>query len=369
MLDETFLTASMIVCNEERFLAECLKSIRHIVDEIVIVDTGSTDKSKSIARSFNARVFDFPWCDDFSAARNEAVRRSRGKWILYIDADEQLRPIDRHKVKRLLSDSSKVAFKVRFHPHRGSTAYLEYRIFRNDPRIRFNGLIHETMVPSIYAVAEEDRMEIGECDVTIDHAGYDGDQKYKHTRNLPLLRRQLELDPKRIYCWWHLGTILAEIGDEKSAEEAWMNAIKIIRSRNIIDMNDSLPYVYLIRFYYRKGKDVDKLIEEAIKLFPDHYYLIWIKAMTLMSKQHFKDAIPLLKLLASVDINSMDAGQVAYDEKIFNVFSYEPLANCYYQIGMFKDSVTYYACAEQCDPDNIEYKVKRQFVSTRIRHK
>ena len=66
--------------------------------------------------------------------------------------------------------------------------------------------------------------------------------------------------------------------------------------------------------------DVDKLTEEAIKLFPDHYYLIWIKAITLMGKQHFKEAIPLFKRLVSIDRNSMDAGAVAYDEKIGNKY-------------------------------------------------
>ncbi|HPJ68077.1 MAG TPA: glycosyltransferase [Desulfobacteraceae bacterium] len=358
----------MIVRNEERFLFDCLESIKLIADEIVIVDTGSTDNSKSIARSFNARIYDFPWCDDFATARNEALRHCHGEWILYIDADERLRPIEKYKLNRLLFDKRKVAYKVQFYPNQNSTAYLEYRIFRNDPRIRFNGFIHETVVPSIHAVANENGMEIGICDLTIDHVGYDGDQKNKHARNLPLLRRQLARDPNRIYCWWHLGAILQEMGDEKGAEEAWLSAIKIIRSRHIFDMNDSLPYAYLIRLYYSKDKNVDKLIEEAINLFPDHYYIIWIKAMILMSEHNFKEAIPLLKRLVSVDIHNMDAGQLSYDEKMFNVFSYGPLATCYYQIGMYKDSAVYYALAEQFEPDNIEYKIKRQFVSTRIKN-
>ena len=81
----------MIIRNEQYYLADCLDSIKEIVDEIVIVDTGSTDQGKNIAQSFGARVFDFPWCDDFAAARNESLRHSRGEWILYIDADERAR--------------------------------------------------------------------------------------------------------------------------------------------------------------------------------------------------------------------------------------------------------------------------------------
>jgi glycosyltransferase involved in cell wall biosynthesis len=140
----------MIVRNEERFLAGCLNSIRYIVDEIVMVDTGSTDQTKAIARKFNARVFDFPWKDDFSRARNEALKYCSGEWILYIDADERLRHEEREEVRDLLSDSNKVAFTVKFHPITGYTAYREFRLFRNDPRIRFKGVIHETIVHSIY---------------------------------------------------------------------------------------------------------------------------------------------------------------------------------------------------------------------------
>ena len=80
----------MIVRNEERFLPGCLESVRGLVDEIIVVDTGSTDRTAEIARSFGARVFDFEWRDDFSAARNESLRHAGSDWILYLDADERI---------------------------------------------------------------------------------------------------------------------------------------------------------------------------------------------------------------------------------------------------------------------------------------
>ncbi len=102
-MDRVVLTASMIVRNEETVLEGCLASIQSLVDEVVIVDTGSTDRSKSIAQAFGARVFDFEWCDDFAAARNEALRWASGEWILYIDADERMGPVDRRQVDVLLA--------------------------------------------------------------------------------------------------------------------------------------------------------------------------------------------------------------------------------------------------------------------------
>ena len=162
--------------DEEKFLGGCLASLRGVMDEIVVVDTGSTDRTKEIAHAHGVEVFDFLWCDDFSAARNFALDRAHGEWILYIDADERIRRYDRSALERELSDESLVACTVRFHQKTGYTAYPEYRLFRHDDRLRFEGVMHETMLPSVMRVAEEEERRIGSSLLTIDHLGYDGDQ-------------------------------------------------------------------------------------------------------------------------------------------------------------------------------------------------
>ncbi len=86
------LSLCMIVKNEEKHLARCLSSVKDVADEIVIVDTGSTDKTIEIAESFSAKIFHFDWVNDFSAARNFALSKCTGDWILYLDADEELNP-------------------------------------------------------------------------------------------------------------------------------------------------------------------------------------------------------------------------------------------------------------------------------------
>lgn len=83
-----FITACLIVKNEEDMLRKCLESLRDGIDEIIIVDTGSTDKTKVIAKEFTDKVYDFEWNNDFSAARNFAASKGSGEWILAIDADE-----------------------------------------------------------------------------------------------------------------------------------------------------------------------------------------------------------------------------------------------------------------------------------------
>ncbi len=105
------ISVCMIVKNEEKRLADCLNCLKTIADEIVIVDTGSTDKTKEIAASFNAKIYDFEWCDDFSAARNFAFSKATGDYIYSADADEEIdkENIERFElVKRALDDNPEV---------------------------------------------------------------------------------------------------------------------------------------------------------------------------------------------------------------------------------------------------------------------
>src|SRR5262249_36848573 len=94
----------MIVRNEERFLAECLQSVADLVDEIVVIDSGSTDRTKEIAAGFGAKVIDFTWVDNFAAARNESLRHATGNWIPWLDADERLDAANRERLRRLLAE-------------------------------------------------------------------------------------------------------------------------------------------------------------------------------------------------------------------------------------------------------------------------
>lgn len=362
-MNRILLSASMIVRNEENFIGGCLESIKDVVDEIVIVDTGSDDATKKIAREYGARVFDFPWNGDFAAARNEALGHCRGEWILYIDADERLRPADKSYVREILSDGGKVAYTVVFYPIVGYTAYREYRIFRNDPRIRFEGVIHETMVPAIRSVARQDGLEIGRSELVIDHLGYEGDLTHKHARNASLLKAQIENDPGRIYLRWQLGAALKGLGDTEGAERAWMDAIEIIRKRETAGPEDSHPYYDMIRLLHESGRDFSDLLAESLRLFPDNYLITWTQAMVLMHDRRFEAAVPLFESLAAIDPTRIDEGILAYNARIFDELSYEPLAACYFKLGRLAESEKYYALALKCDPDNQEYRTKHKFIS------
>ncbi|MEW6146125.1 MAG: glycosyltransferase [Thermodesulfobacteriota bacterium] len=372
-MSDIVFSASMIVRNEEKFLEGCLESIKDVVDEIVVVDTGSKDATKEIAARFGARLFDFPWTGDFSAARNYALDRCRGEWILYIDADERLGPVSRDEVRRLLSDKQKVVYTVRFHPIGGYTAYKEYRIFRNDPRIRFQGVIHESMLSSVMAMGYEEGLGIGESPLAIHHTGYDGDLMHKHRRNLSMLVKQIEREPRRMYLRWQLGVAQKGLGDRDAAEKTWMEAIEMTRGKEAVTHEDSHAYYEMICLINERGGDPSCILDEALTLFPDNYLLIWTKAVKLAQGGRFDEAVPLFEKLVSVDPDALVDGPLSYNTAIFRELSYEPLAACFFKLGRYGESERYYALASGCDPDNLEYRTKLKFLralleKSRTRH-
>ena len=144
----------MIVRNEEACLAHCLASVRDLVEEIVLVDTGSTDHTKDIARSFSCRIFDFPWQDDFAAARNFSFDQARMDFCLWLDADDRLLPEDRERFRRLKEELTTETDVVLLPYHTalrsdGSPAFTCYRerlLLRKD-RFRWEGRVHEAIAP------------------------------------------------------------------------------------------------------------------------------------------------------------------------------------------------------------------------------
>src|ERR1022692_1284743 len=136
------IAAALIVRDEAAYLGACLESIRHVVDDIVVVDTGSVDGTPALAAAHGARVYHRAWENDFAAARNAALGYCRTDWILYIDADERLERIlyidaderleriERPALVALLAGAPEVAFRLLLRPSAGTTPYRAYQIGR-----------------------------------------------------------------------------------------------------------------------------------------------------------------------------------------------------------------------------------------------
>jgi len=222
------LSLCTIVRNEAATLHRCIGSVQGLVDEIVLVDTGSSDGTPAMAADLGAKVTAAPWQNSFAAARNEALRHASGRWILWLDADEALRPGEHHLVRRLLRPGRIGAYLVEIVNYRPGEETPQrstgHRLFRRLPGVFFEGRVHEQIAPSIERLG----LHIGRAEFTIDHYGYAGDEdamQAKRQRNLALLHEQLRDDQRDSYAWMHLAQTLMQVGEHATAEEALQQAL------------------------------------------------------------------------------------------------------------------------------------------------
>lgn len=196
------VSLTMIVKDEEVYLHDCLESVRDIVDEIVIVDTGSTDKTVEIAQRFGARIFHYAWHDDFAAARNECLQHATGDWIFQIDADERLQQESKEEIRKWLKNRSVTCVSViidspKVEQKKGHISRA-HRLFRNLPEVKYTGRIHEQISSSVVALGGCERQSA----IHLVHLGYDkseAEMRRKSERNYRLLKKQVEEEPENAY--------------------------------------------------------------------------------------------------------------------------------------------------------------------------
>jgi len=206
-----------------------LESVRGLVDDLVLLDTGSRDGSVDIAKSLGARVWQTEWRHDFAWARNEALRFATSRWILWLDADERIRRDEHGRIRSLLNDSRCGAYLVSVLNHRNDANAPQFstghRLFRNLPGVKFEGRIHEQVAPSI----EKLGLTIRQAPITIDHYGYalsPSQMNAKLQRNIDLLRMQVEADPRDSYARHQMAQSFMQLGRLAEAEQELALALR-----------------------------------------------------------------------------------------------------------------------------------------------
>lgn len=212
------VSLTMIVRNEEKNLADCLRPIADLFDEIIVVDTGSTERTKEIALQAGAKVFDFPWVDSFAAARNESLRHATGQWIFWMDADDRIDEDNCRKLRELfarLPHGQMVCYdmKVACVPQEEGDSPMvvdHVRLFPNHPSIRWQYRVHEQILGAVRS--QGGTVEF--TDIVIRHVGYCDKvvHKRKGERNLRLLQMDNEVHPDDPYILFNLGSALQEFG-------------------------------------------------------------------------------------------------------------------------------------------------------------
>jgi len=216
------LSLCMIVRNEEMTLPHCLKSVCGMVDEIIIVDTGSVDRTIAIAKDAGAQVHDFTWCDDFAAARNASLQHATGDWVLVLDADETLVPAIAPQLRQAIQSPDTLV--VNLLRQEIGTHYpdaLLSRLFRNRADITFCRPYHELVDDSVTAILQrEPQWRIGELPgVAILHTGYQAAAiAHKTERARTIMERYLSTHPDDAYICSKLGALYADQGELAQAQ-------------------------------------------------------------------------------------------------------------------------------------------------------
>jgi glycosyltransferase involved in cell wall biosynthesis len=218
------VSLTMIVRNEEDNLPACLTSAEGLFDEIVVVDTGSTDRTAEIARSFGARVFDFVWVDDFAAARNAALARATGDYAFWLDADDRLEPPQRERLKALLDGlrAADAAYVVRCScdpdPRGGGATVVDHvRLFPVREDVRWGYAVHEQILPALRRAGVPVRWS----DVVVRHVGYNDPalRRRKLLRDRAILEAELAERPDDPFVLFNLGNVAMEVEDPRAALE------------------------------------------------------------------------------------------------------------------------------------------------------
>ncbi len=301
---EPTLSVCLIVRNEEANLPACLQSLNQLGHQTVVIDTGSTDRTREIAHRHQAQVFNFPWQNDFSAARNHAIEKATGDWILFIDADDRLPAASHQAIKNAIAQAPDhiwgyIGTYQKVNPDSAAPSLhddytLKCRLFRNRPELRYQGLVHEYLPldqhPNHFTIAER---------LVIEHHKTPVAAQESLARNIEILTAAYHQDRKNPRYLYYLGSSHKCLGNPKLAikflkkhlkckdidhEDRWHTTLQIAESyaqlKNIraylkwcdraikIDRRHVEPYLYLGDYCLEEG-DYEKaqtFYEQASRL-------------------------------------------------------------------------------------------------------
>jgi len=329
------LSLCMIVRDNENTIEPCLKSIRPWVDEIVVVDTGSKDHTPEICKRYGARLFHFPWCDDFSAARNESFRHARGEWLFWMDSDDTIPEECGRKLRELVDgkhEPNTLGYIIQVHcpaspsgglclrqqqsqPNSSDVTVVDHvKLVRNRPEITFEHRIHEQLLPAIRRAGGE----VAWTDLYVVHSGSDhsaeGRQR-KLDRDYRILKLDLEERPDHPFVLFNLGMTYA---DDDKHEQAIGFLKRCLEVSNPQESHLRKAYALLVSSYCQANRHEEgwETCQQGLQLTPDDKELLFRSAML---HHHFgrlpeaeRDYLRVLNETTERHFASLDAGINGY---------------------------------------------------------
>lgn len=329
------ISVCIITKNEAEHLDKCLKSLSPYSFEIVIVDTGSTDNSKEIARKYTDRVFDFEWVNDFSAARNFSISRASHNMIFVLDTDEFLVEFDFDQVQQLMNDHPKSVglikrldyFETDGERHCQTT--IIDRLF-NRKYYHYERPIHEILVPTANLSTTSYTLPI-----VADHVGYIGSAEKlyeKSMRDIDLLLPEIEKNPDEPYYYFQMAQSYLCMREHERAleyfqmalernpapEEDYTRILVCNYGNMLLDREKTEKAASLLSFYEYYGNNAD--------------YLCMIGVMYLQRNQLLKALPEFVKALSAPSRDSVESRVISYYiGYIYECFQQKEIARQHYQ--------------------------------------
>ncbi|MQL52639.1 glycosyltransferase [Desulfofundulus thermobenzoicus] len=344
------ISLAMIVRNEEPHLSRCLNSVRGVVDEMVIVDTGSTDGTVEIARRYTDRIYHYPWHGDFSAARNFALTRARGRWILSLDADEEL-DTGRGGLDHLVHNTNgHEAFFLPLHQMSAElpgsySRFFVLRLFQNRPCYRFAGAIHEQVV-----VERPAAVGMAAAPVIRHHPLPAQERRRRRGRNLALLQRAVAADPANPFWQYYLGVEWLGLGRAARALPHLQRACRELDDSHILFRAQAVrALVACCQSLGRLDEAICLCLEETHR-YPAYTDLFFDGGLLFEEKGEYEIARRWFQEAVNCGLPPALFGHTGGTESFLSLYH---LGYCNEKLGRWQEAVQYYEQALAANPGYI----------------
>lgn len=301
---QPYISLCMIVKNEEKVIERCLLSIAHLVDEVIIVDTGSTDRTKEIVAQYTSNIYDFEWINDFSAARNFAAEKASGEWIVVLDADEY---VDEENFNEFISElkadnnryDSYYAKILNFTGSFGESLIQNFhdRIYKNNGEIRYYRKIHEQ-----FKNIDGRPLKTKNSNLLIFHSGYLNNtvaEKNKNERNKDLLDIEIEMGNNNAFDYFNLGNEYSSLGDYGKALDAYLQAYKHKKDFRLAWVSTTLIQIVLCLINLKRFNDALQVIQDAESIYTNSPEFPYLKGEVYLQKGQIEDAKRIFQLIVN----------------------------------------------------------------------
>jgi tetratricopeptide (TPR) repeat protein len=350
-----------IVKNEAANLVRCLASIKPYVDELVIVDTGSTDKTIAIAQQYEAKVSHFEWCDDFAAARNHAFSLASGDWILTLDADEELQVSDPNWRHHLLQDNKTIAYTLELKDVDADTSqFRTIRIFQNLPNLTYVGRYHESLYYQNQLLCL-DHPQVGALKgISAIHYGYTEEQLLTKAKpRILMLERIRDEDELSLPLLWTLAGKYQTSGAISQYQDCCNEALDRLSSHIISgeapkDSRTVRSWLYCIGFQRLMDEDLETtrlICQCGVAWFPDYPPLTYLNGLCLRFLGFPRGTIPYFELCIQFgNTGNYFKGEPFHPDLITRDPAFE-LGLAHLNLRQFQEAIAAFTLALTFDPN------------------